>query len=209
MHRVRPAEQFFRLAMFPQCARAFTSFSSSTPLYKSSSVLYSGTKHFRSCAFLAVRHFKTSSPLCAEKPAATNAENKLAWSNTVASAVTSTPVKPSFTHIHEKGQEDLDGIYMVPHFRHDAEVAQEPEADLRLPHPVWSRHELENQVSPHHKPRGLVDRAAYITVKTLRVTFDVFTGNMQNLSQDHSPSLTFSLTCYWFHSCCMFHCRQF
>jgi len=80
-------------------------------------------------------------------------------------------------HVSEKAHEDLDGVYLVPHFRQGTDwVAGPNEADVRLPHPIWSAEELVNQVSPHQRPVGFVDRAAFVTVKILRSAFDLFTG---------------------------------
>jgi hypothetical protein len=45
-----------------------------------------------------------------------------------------------------------------------------------LPHPIWSREELEKIEITHLEPKTKVDKAAYYSVKTLRVLFDVFSG---------------------------------
>lgn len=89
----------------------------------------------------------------------------------------STEPKMVVKEYRDRSKEDLDGVFLVPHFRDGGNLVEsEHEADLRLPHPIWTKEELENQVSPHHPPRGLVDRAAYTTVMTLRKAFDLFTG---------------------------------
>lgn len=46
------------------------------------------------------------------------------------------PDKPHFVHVQAKSHEDLDGIYLVPHFRHSGEIMHDgSESNIRLPHP--------------------------------------------------------------------------
>ncbi len=51
----------------------------------------------------------------------------------------------------------------------DAATGRTPiEDSYNLPHPIWSKKEVETVKITHRKPEGFVDRAAYFTVLTLR-----------------------------------------
>lgn len=68
---------------------------------------------------------------------------------------------------------------MLPHFRSNQQFKSScgDVVDWRLPHPIWSKDELENPSVAHCKPEGFVDNAAHITVMALRKVYDLVTGN--------------------------------
>jgi len=50
------------------------------------------------------------------------------------------------------------------------------EKSYTLPHPIWSKEEVDEVSINHRKPKGLVDWTAYSAVSLLRVTFDLLSG---------------------------------
>ncbi|XP_069120427.1 alternative oxidase, mitochondrial-like [Argopecten irradians] len=44
-----------------------------------------------------------------------------------------------------------------------------------LPHPIWSKDELENVEVTHKPPEGIVDKMAFYSVKLMRKSFDILT----------------------------------
>ncbi|OWF42636.1 alternative oxidase, mitochondrial-like [Mizuhopecten yessoensis] len=44
-----------------------------------------------------------------------------------------------------------------------------------LPHPIWSKDELDNVVVTHKPPSGVVDKMAFYSVKLMRKSFDLLT----------------------------------
>lgn len=48
--------------------------------------------------------------------------------------------------------------------------------DYTLPHPIWSREEAEAVQVTHTPPTDKVDKAAYFSVRTMRLFFDLFSG---------------------------------
>lgn len=48
--------------------------------------------------------------------------------------------------------------------------------EASLPHPIWTSDQLNSVKITHKPPEGLVDRFAFLCVKTLRLGFDVFSG---------------------------------
>lgn len=56
---------------------------------------------------------------------------------------------------------------------------KEEEEKLRsytLPHPIWSKEEVEDVAINHRKPQGFVDWTAYSAVSLLRIAFDLLSG---------------------------------
>ena len=47
--------------------------------------------------------------------------------------------------------------------------------DYTMPHPIWSKQELEGVEVTHRKPKGFVDHAAYGTVSVMRFGFVIAT----------------------------------
>jgi len=45
-----------------------------------------------------------------------------------------------------------------------------------LPHPIWSKDEVERVTVTHQKPKGVSDNCAYYTVQTMRKSFDLLSG---------------------------------
>ncbi|GAU99582.1 hypothetical protein RvY_10559 [Ramazzottius varieornatus] len=47
---------------------------------------------------------------------------------------------------------------------------------ISLPHPIWSREQLDSVVVAHKAPKGFVDWCAYLSVQALRKSFDLTSG---------------------------------
>ena len=46
-----------------------------------------------------------------------------------------------------------------------------------MPHPIWKEEQLQKVGITHLPPKGMIDGAAYCSVKGLRFTFDILSGN--------------------------------
>lgn len=68
-----------------------------------------------------------------------------------------------------KVDEDLDGVYVLPHFKSDA-------SEWRLPHPVWTPEEMDAVKNEHLSPKGFLDWSAYCSVMGIRRLYDLVTG---------------------------------
>jgi len=55
-------------------------------------------------------------------------------------------------------------------------VLKKDEEPYTLPHPIWSKEEAEGVEVTHRKPKGVTDHLAYLTVSTMRLAFDIFSG---------------------------------
>jgi len=45
-----------------------------------------------------------------------------------------------------------------------------------LPHPIWSKEEVESVKVTHRTPSGVTDHLAYLSVNTVRLAFDILSG---------------------------------
>lgn len=64
-------------------------------------------------------------------------------------------------------------LVVKPHARL-APPASSPE--WSMPHTIWSKDSLSSVAVTHEKPEGVVDRAAYLAVQSMRTAFDLFSG---------------------------------
>ena len=55
-------------------------------------------------------------------------------------------------------------------------VLKKDEEQYTLPHPIWTKEEAEGVEVTHRKPSGVTDHLAYLTVSTMRLAFDIFSG---------------------------------
>ncbi len=72
-----------------------------------------------------------------------------------------------------------DRIERSKHFKTDEalrKAATDNDQDYLLPHPIWTSDEANNVMQQHRRPKGLVDRAAYVSVMILRKSFDLASG---------------------------------
>lgn len=63
-----------------------------------------------------------------------------------------------------------------PKFHHVQPTGNHIHSEHELPHPIWNLGEIGCIKETHQKPAGLVDNAAYVTVKGVRLLFDLTTG---------------------------------
>lgn len=73
--------------------------------------------------------------------------------------------------VKAKIDEDLDGVYVLPHFKSCGDAA-----DWRLPHPVWTAEEMDAVKNEHLSPKGFLDWSAYCSVMGIRRLYDLVTG---------------------------------
>ena len=52
-------------------------------------------------------------------------------------------------------------------------VDKKKEEAYTLPHPIWSPEEVKGVEITHRKPKGVTDHLAYLSVNTMRLTFDI------------------------------------
>jgi len=64
----------------------------------------------------------------------------------------------------------------VKHFIAHKQGYDKHSQDYLMPHPIWSKEESENVQITHEKPKGITDKLAFLTVKTMRRSFDLLSG---------------------------------